>query len=196
MVGIASSDKKFLSRVVEGVRNSAVLSKLCKSSQERSSQASSVVSAECVLEEKEASIRDEIGTLTTAVKEISEKLEEMKGEIRVVKGTVAEGATDSQALVSFFGKPLKTNSAVLKNGLKGQQTVNACPKPKAPTIQGQLPVCISRPLEEVKEDVAAHKKSLIIIGIPECTCVDCAYMVPSILLVPLLRAGLDVACLN
>ncbi|MCP4486834.1 MAG: hypothetical protein GY820_05875 [Gammaproteobacteria bacterium] len=97
------------------------------------------------------------------MKEISEKLEEMKGEIRVVKGTVAEGATDSQALVSFFGKPLKTYSAVLKNGLK---TVNACPKPKAPTIQGQLPG-ICRPLQEVKEDVAAHKKSLIIIGIPE-----------------------------
>ncbi|MCP4493026.1 MAG: hypothetical protein GY820_37870 [Gammaproteobacteria bacterium] len=106
VVGIASSDKKFVSRVVEGVRNSAVLSKRCKSCRERSSpQASSAVSAECVLEEKEASIRDEIGTLTTAVKESSEKLEEMKGEIRVVKGTVAEGATDSQALVSFFRRP-------------------------------------------------------------------------------------------
>ncbi|MCP4503684.1 MAG: hypothetical protein GY822_27465, partial [Deltaproteobacteria bacterium] len=106
----------------------------------------------------------EIATLNTAVKEISTKLEQMHGEIRVVKGTVAEGATDSQALVSFFGKPLKTYSAVLKNGLKGQ-TVNG-PKPKAPTIQGQMPGII-RPLEEVKEDVSAHKKSLIIIGIPE-----------------------------
>ncbi len=52
----------------------------------------------------------------------------------------------------------------MKNGLKGLP-VNG-PKPKAPTIHGQLPG-ISRPLEEVKEDVAAHKKSLIVIGIPE-----------------------------
>ncbi|MCP4488571.1 MAG: hypothetical protein GY820_14855, partial [Gammaproteobacteria bacterium] len=88
----------------------------------------------------------------------------MQGEIRVVKGTVTDGATDSQALVSFFGQPLKTYSAVLKKGLKNE-SVNG-PKPRAPTIRGQLPG-LSRPLEEVREDVVAHKKSLIVIGMPE-----------------------------
>ncbi|MCP4473033.1 MAG: hypothetical protein GY821_00365, partial [Gammaproteobacteria bacterium] len=54
--------------------------------------------------------------------------------------------------------------AVLKKGLKNE-SVNG-PKPRAPTIRGQLPG-LSRPLEEVREDIVAHKKSLIVIGIPE-----------------------------
>ncbi len=65
---------------------------------------------------------------------------------------------DSQALVSFFGKPLRTHPAVLKNGLKNETvTVNALANPKAPTIQGQL-AGVSRPLEETseREDVAAR----------------------------------------
>ncbi len=57
--------------------------------------------------------------------------------------------------MSFFGTPLKTYSTVLKNGLKNE-TVSG-PKPKAPTIQGQLPG-LSRPMEEVREDVAAHNE--------------------------------------
>ncbi|MCP4486053.1 MAG: hypothetical protein GY820_01840 [Gammaproteobacteria bacterium] len=163
VVGIASADRKFVLRVVEGLKNSAVLSKTCKSCRNRSSLASSAAS-ECGVEEHESSVMAEIATLNTTVKGIAKKLEQMQGEIHAVKGTVAEGATDSQALVSFFGTPLKTYSAVLKNGLKNE-TVSG-PKPKAPTIQGQLPG-LSRPMEEVREDVAAHKKSLIVIGLPE-----------------------------
>ncbi len=47
-----------------------------------------MASSEHVLEENEVSIRDENGTLTTAVKEIAEKLEEMKGKMSTMKSTV------------------------------------------------------------------------------------------------------------
>ncbi len=108
----------------------------------------------------------EIATLNTAVKGISKKLEQMQGEIHTVKGTVAEGATDSRAFVSFFGNPLKTYSAVLKSGLRNE-TVGGPKCQRRPQFRAAAAGSQSSPGRDVREDVAAHKKSLIVIGMPE-----------------------------
>ncbi|MCP4491906.1 MAG: hypothetical protein GY820_32070 [Gammaproteobacteria bacterium] len=164
VAGIASTDKKFISRVVEGLNNSAVLTKICmccrmdRASQARSSKNVSPAPSECVVDEKDTSVLAEIAILNTAVKEISTKLDDLGS---VVAEPLAKASADTTALVDFFGSEVKLYSTVLKGAKKADQRLKVQP-PSFPLTA----------LNSVSSEVASaeqhgHKKSIIIVGVSE-----------------------------